>query len=75
MLSRYIGKKEANMIKLIAIKEVLKIFRAFKWSGSQSLKIENGSTNVMGWLMNPNSAPRKLRKVILTIEEAKRKVY
>ncbi|EOY03983.1 Uncharacterized protein TCM_019215 [Theobroma cacao] len=74
LFSKVVGVMDANTIELLATKETFMIFAASKWKEMNMVEIENDSSNAVTWLDNLDKSPRRLRKIILGIEELKRQI-
>ena len=71
IFSKSIGVADSNVAELLAIREAMGIFVLSKWFHSHKLIIENNSSNVVRWMLNPNSTPWKLKIFMSHIEAMK----
>ena len=61
VFSKPIGMANSNVAELLAVREAMCIFVSSKWINSHRLIIESDSSNVVRWILNPNSIPWKLK--------------
>lgn len=74
MFSKAIGRGDANLAEVLAIRQAFMMFAASNWNESHFLVIESDSFNAVSWIKSPSQAPWRMRKWILQIETLKRKV-
>ncbi|XVF41915.1 hypothetical protein PTKIN_Ptkin01aG0319200 [Pterospermum kingtungense] len=70
--SKSIGVGDSNLAELLAkIKEAFVLFLASPWASNCALVIESDSTNAVKWVNHPQTAPWRLRKWVVHIENLK----
>ncbi|XVE67036.1 hypothetical protein DITRI_Ditri08aG0128000 [Diplodiscus trichospermus] len=72
--SKSIGVAESNYAEAMAVREAFIIFLASPWAHSYKLIIESDSKNVVSWVLNPHSAPWRIRNIMVHIENLKTQI-
>ncbi|XVE50304.1 hypothetical protein DITRI_Ditri01bG0151200 [Diplodiscus trichospermus] len=67
--SKCIGVEDSNVAELLANREAFMMFLASRWNLNKAIIIENDSTNVVKWILNPNTAPWRVRNIINHIKK------
>ncbi|EOX98716.1 Uncharacterized protein TCM_007413 [Theobroma cacao] len=72
--SKKAGWGDANLAKVLAVREAMVLFVASSWVNSNNIIIESDSKNVVSWISNPSKALWRLRQLILQIHSLKNRV-
>ena len=66
VFSKAIGVIDLNVAELLAVREALRIFVAFKRVSSHRVIIESDSSNVVKWVFYPQSTPWTMKKICIS---------
>ncbi|XVF80295.1 hypothetical protein PTKIN_Ptkin15bG0059300 [Pterospermum kingtungense] len=71
IFSKSIGVADSNLVELLAVHEVMKLFVPSSWVSSHKLLLESDSSNVVKRISNQSSVFWRLRWLINKIENLK----
>ncbi|EOY03770.1 Uncharacterized protein TCM_018948 [Theobroma cacao] len=65
IFSKALRKTDSNLAKMMVVKEAFLIFFVSRWNKNHKLLIGSDSSNAVKWTKHPNSAPWRMRQLIL----------
>ncbi|XVF83746.1 hypothetical protein PTKIN_Ptkin16aG0517100 [Pterospermum kingtungense] len=68
VFSKSVGMADLNLAELLAVRKALILFSASRWAQTHKLLIESDSYNVVKWVNDPSSTPRRLKNHIAQFE-------
>lgn len=71
IFSKAIGEADSNWAEMMAVREAFTIFSASRWKDNYKLLMESNSGNTVKWTTHPDTAPWRMRKVVLQLESLK----
>ncbi|EOY13586.1 Uncharacterized protein TCM_032186 [Theobroma cacao] len=74
IFSKAIGGADSNLAETMAVREALLTYSVSRWKENHKLLIESDSSNAVKWTNHPDTAPWRMRKLILQMGRLKREV-